>query len=36
MRVLPAPHDLEHVGLELAPRLDVDVNVGDAGQALQL
>src|SRR5207249_4059977 len=34
MRVLTAPHRLEHVRLELAPRLDVDVNVGDAGQRL--
>src|SRR5207247_10325457 len=34
MRVLTAPHRLEHVRLELAPRLDVDVNVGDAGQCL--
>src|SRR5438876_6719649 len=34
MRVLTAPHRLEHVRLELAPRLDVDMNVGDPGQCL--
>jgi len=33
--LLVAPHHREHLGLELAPRLDVDVDVGDAGQALQ-
>src|SRR5881628_3786880 len=31
---ITAPHRLEHARLELAPRLDVDVNVGDAGQCL--
>src|SRR5881409_2365650 len=34
MRVLTAPHRLEHLRLELAPRLDVDVNVRDACQCL--
>src|SRR5207244_2078901 len=27
-----APHHLEHVRLELAPRLDMDVDVGDTGR----
>src|SRR5439155_22092923 len=30
--VLVAPHHREHLGLELAPRLDVDVDVGDAAR----
>jgi len=29
-------HRLLHGGLELAPRLDVDVDVGDATQSLQV
>jgi len=32
MRVLATPHHVEHVGLELAPRLHMDMHVGDARQ----